>query len=63
MAEQPRTFWNRMVPHEDDFIANVDPHIPHLRWSQGKEQMIGPNERVPAQYLNGDERWVDPLYG
>jgi len=52
-----------MVPHEDDFIANVDPHIPHLRWSQGKEQMIGPNERVPAQYLNGDERWVDPLYG
>ncbi len=59
-AEQPRTFWNTVVSHGDDWIVNVDQQVPHPRWSQATEWMIGPDERVPAQYLNGDEQWVAP---
>lgn len=62
-AEQPKTFWNTMVPHEYDLIANVDPQVPHPRWSQATERMIGTNERLPTQYLNGYEQWAGTLYG
>src|SRR5262249_25000399 len=38
-AEQPATFWNTLVPREYDFEANVNPQVPHPRWSQAKEKM------------------------
>ena len=63
VAEQPGTFWNTMAPHEYDLIANVNPSIPHPRWSQQTERMIGTNERRPTLYLNGYEQWTGHLYG
>jgi sulfoxide reductase catalytic subunit YedY len=48
-AEQPRTFWNTVVSQGDDLIAYVDQQVPHPRWSQATERIMGTDERVPAQ--------------
>lgn len=61
-AEPPSTFWNTLVPFEYDFVANVNPQIPHPRWSQATERMIGTNQRLATLYLNGYEQWVGNLY-
>lgn len=61
-AEPPATFWNTLVPFEYGFVANVNPQIPHPRWSQATERMIGTNQRLPTLYLNGYEQWVGHLY-
>jgi len=60
--EAPATFWNTMSPGEYDFVANVNPRIPHPRWSQETEKMLGTNERLPTRYLNGYEEWTKDLY-
>ena len=62
VSERPATFWNTLVPREYDFQANVNPEIPHPRWSQATERMIGTNERRPTVYLNGYEKWAAALY-
>lgn len=60
--EQPATFWNTLAPHEYDLVANVNPEIPHPRWSQQTERMIGTDERRPTLYLNGYAQWAGALY-
>jgi sulfoxide reductase catalytic subunit YedY len=62
-AEQPATFWNTLGPHEYDFQANVNPAIPHPRWSQRTERMLGTGERRPTLSFNGYGEWVGGLYG
>lgn len=62
VAEQPATFWNTLAHHEYDFPANVNPDIPHPRWSQKTERMIGSNQRLKTLYLNGYEQWTVSLY-
>ncbi len=62
VSEQPATFWNTLVPHEYDLEANVNPEIPHPRWSQKTERMIGTNKRHPSIYLNGYGQWAGALY-
>jgi sulfoxide reductase catalytic subunit YedY len=59
---QPATFWNTLMPHEYDFQANVDPSVPHPRWSQAGERMLGSNERRPTVLYNGYGDWVGKLY-
>lgn len=61
-AEPSSTFWNTLAPFEYGFVANVNPQIPHPRWSQATERMIGTNQRLPTLYLNGYEQWVGHLY-
>lgn len=39
-AAPPRTFWNSLAPGEYSFTANVEPHVPHPRWSQEYEWLI-----------------------
>jgi sulfoxide reductase catalytic subunit YedY len=51
-----------MSPHEYGFEANVDPDVPHPRWSQANETMLGTNERRPTQLYNGYGAWVAKLY-
>jgi sulfoxide reductase catalytic subunit YedY len=63
VAERPPTFWNDLQPGEYDFTANVDPSVPHPRWSQASERMIGTNERRPTRLFNGYEEQVARLYG
>jgi DMSO/TMAO reductase YedYZ molybdopterin-dependent catalytic subunit len=59
---QPATFWNTLVPSEYDFLANVNPNVPHPRWSQATERLLGSNERRPTLLYNGYGAYVAPLY-
>jgi sulfoxide reductase catalytic subunit YedY len=61
-AEQPATFWNTLVPHEYDFWANVNPAVPHPRWSQAQERMLGTGDVRPTELYNGYASWVANLY-
>jgi len=59
---KPRTFWNTLAPREYDFSANVNPTVPHPRWSQATERLIGTQERRRSNRYNGYERHVAHLY-
>jgi sulfoxide reductase catalytic subunit YedY len=61
-ARQPATFWNTLAPHEYDFEANVNPEVPHPRWSQASERMLGTGERRATLLYNGYGEWVGKLY-
>ena len=60
---QPATFWNTASPKEYDFGANVNPEIPHPRWSQETEVLIGTGERLNTLLYNGYGDYVAHLYG
>lgn len=59
---QPATFWNTVAGHEYDFWANVNPKVPHPRWSQATERVIGSGERRPTLLYNGYAQYVGHLY-
>jgi len=61
-AAQPKTFWHTNRPREYGFTANVDPKIPHPRWSQATERLIDTGERRPTLPYNGYGEWVARLY-
>ncbi len=61
-AEQPPTFWNDFAPDEYGFLSNVDPDVPHPRWSQATERLIETGERVPTRKYNGYADDVAHLY-
>ena len=61
-AGQPFTFWNTLLPDEYDFAANVNPTVPHPRWSQRTEKMIGTGERRDTVLYNGYGNEVAALY-
>jgi sulfoxide reductase catalytic subunit YedY len=60
--KQPTTFWSAIGPSEYGFWANVNPAVPHPRWSQASETLLGSNERVPTQIYNGYGDYVAGLY-
>ena len=60
--KQPRTFWNTAAPREYDFWSNVNPKVPHPRWSQASERMIDTGERRPTQLYNGYGPFMAHLY-
>jgi methionine sulfoxide reductase catalytic subunit len=62
LERQPPTFWNDVAPTEYDFAANVNPAVPHPRWSQATERLIGSGDRVPTRPFNGYEEFVASLY-
>ena len=59
---QPNTFWAQIAPNEYGFWANVNPAVPHPRWSQATERLIGTDQRVPTQIFNGYGPFVASLY-
>lgn len=61
-GKQPNTFWNTVNPREYGFEANVDPAVPHPRWSQSEEWMLGTRERFRTQKFNGYGDYVAKLY-
>ncbi|MFM7201603.1 MAG: protein-methionine-sulfoxide reductase catalytic subunit MsrP [Myxococcota bacterium] len=61
-AQEPPTFWHKLQPEEYSFHANVEPTVPHPRWSQATERMIGTGERRPTQLYNGYGEQVAALY-
>lgn len=60
--KQPDNFWQAIAPTEYGFWANVNPAVPHPRWSQRTERVLGTNERVPTVIYNGYGEWVAPMY-
>ena len=61
-AERPKSFWEEVQSSEYGFWANVNPEVPHPRWSQATERVLGTSERVPTQLFNGYGEQVAHLY-
>ncbi|MGA7537303.1 MAG: protein-methionine-sulfoxide reductase catalytic subunit MsrP [Steroidobacteraceae bacterium] len=62
---QPPNTWNQADPEEYGFYANVNPNVPHPRWSQASERRIGAplfHERQPTLMFNGYAEEVADLY-
>jgi sulfoxide reductase catalytic subunit YedY len=62
IATQPKTFWETLAPDEYPFESNVNPAVPHPRWSQATERMIDTNDRVRTLPYNGYADQVAKLY-
>ncbi len=62
VAEQPGSFWNTSQPDEYSLESNVNPDIPHPRWSQAQERLIGSGEVRPTLMFNGYGDSVRELY-
>jgi sulfoxide reductase catalytic subunit YedY len=58
----PSTMWSTIAPNEYGFYANVNPTVPHPRWSQASEQRIGVPGRRATLMFNGYEAQVAQLY-
>jgi sulfoxide reductase catalytic subunit YedY len=61
-ADRPVGFWEALQSSEYGFWANVNPEVPHPRWSQATERELTTNERVPTQLFNGYAEFVADLY-
>ena len=59
---RPVSFWERLNNSEYGFWANVNPDVPHPRWSQATERLLGSGDRVPTQIYNGYGAEVSALY-
>lgn len=62
VEEMPTSLWMELAPNEYGFYANVNPNVPHPRWSQATEQRIGENGRRDTLLFNGYEEEVKDLY-
>ncbi len=60
--KRPTTFWQGLADNEYGFWANVNPDVPHPRWSQATEEVIGTSERRPTLIYNGYADKVASLY-
>ena len=60
--QRPKTFWEGLQAAEYGFWANVNPEVPHPRWSQATEEDIGTKERRPTVKFNGYGEYVADLY-
>ena len=60
--ERPKSFWEALQATEYGFWANVNPGVPHPRWSQASERVLGTDERRPTLLFNGYGEYVADLY-
>ncbi|MCI0539701.1 MAG: protein-methionine-sulfoxide reductase catalytic subunit MsrP [Verrucomicrobiales bacterium] len=60
--KQPKTFWEALQPEEYPFESNVNPAVPHPRWSQATERLIDSGDRVKTLPYNGYGDSVAKLY-
>jgi sulfoxide reductase catalytic subunit YedY len=60
--KQPVNFWQAIQASEYGFWANVNPEVPHPRWSQAYERVLGSGDRVPTLLFNGYGDYVAGLY-
>ena len=65
--KQPATAWNKAAANEYGFYSNVNPDVPHPRWSQSTERRIGEEgglfaKRRKTLLFNGYEAQVGQLY-
>jgi sulfoxide reductase catalytic subunit YedY len=62
VEEMPISLWMRASPSEYGFYANVNPEVPHPRWSQDTERRIGELSRRDTLMFNGYAEQVAGLY-
>lgn len=62
VAERPVNFWQQLQASEYGFWANVNPQVPHPRWSQATERVLHTGERIPTRLFNGYADEVAGLY-
>lgn len=62
VADEPPTTWNIQAPDEYGFYSNVNPNVPHPRWSQATERRIGEYGRRNTLLFNGYGEQVAQLY-
>jgi methionine sulfoxide reductase catalytic subunit len=62
VARMPPTSWNRANSEEYGFFSNVNPEVPHPRWSQSSERRIGEYTRRRTLPFNGYADEVASLY-
>ncbi|GAP07030.1 MAG TPA: protein-methionine-sulfoxide reductase catalytic subunit MsrP [Anaerolinea thermolimosa] len=62
VVNQPTSLWMEIAPNEYGFYANVNPDVPHPRWSQSSERRIGELGRRPTLKFNGYADEVASLY-
>jgi sulfoxide reductase catalytic subunit YedY len=60
--EQARSTWHEVTPHEYGFYANVNPNVPHPRWSQKRERVLGKFFKRDTELFNGYAKEVASLY-
>ncbi|HHJ12855.1 MAG TPA: protein-methionine-sulfoxide reductase catalytic subunit MsrP [Gammaproteobacteria bacterium] len=58
----PVSSWMRAGPKEYGFYSNVNPEVPHPRWSQKKERRIGEFRKRRTLMFNGYAEQVASLY-
>ncbi|HEX2278227.1 MAG TPA: protein-methionine-sulfoxide reductase catalytic subunit MsrP, partial [Candidatus Tectomicrobia bacterium] len=62
VEQQPVGSWERAAPHEYGFYSNVNPDVPHPRWSQARERRIGEFSKRKTLMFNGYAEQVASLY-
>ncbi|MFI0845393.1 protein-methionine-sulfoxide reductase catalytic subunit MsrP [Mesorhizobium sp. IMUNJ 23232] len=62
VEEQPVGLWEAIQPQEYGFWANVNPEVPHPRWSQAMERVLHSGDFVLTQIYNGYGAEVASLY-
>jgi sulfoxide reductase catalytic subunit YedY len=60
--QRPVNFWQALQASEYGFWANVNPEVPHPRWSQANERVLGTDEPRPTLIYNGYGEFVASLY-
>jgi sulfoxide reductase catalytic subunit YedY len=60
--KRPVSFWEKLQASEYGFWANVNPQVPHPRWSQATEKPLGSDNRIPTLLYNGYGEFVAGLY-
>ncbi len=65
LETMPETAWNNYSPSEYGFFSNVNPEVPHPRWSQAEERVLGGIFSTPkrkTEKFNGYGEQVASLY-
>ncbi len=62
VSKRPVSFWHTILPNEYGFWANVNPKVPHPRWSQAEERILGTDKTVPTKLFNGYGEYVASVY-
>ncbi|MBK0399692.1 protein-methionine-sulfoxide reductase catalytic subunit MsrP [Limibaculum sp. M0105] len=62
VEERPVSFWEELQASEYGFWANVNPAVPHPRWSQADERVLGTEKTIPTMKFNGYGPEVAELY-
>jgi len=61
--QRPKSYWEALQASEYGFWANVNPQVPHPRWSQANEEVLGSGgKRVPTLLFNGYAEYVADMY-